>query len=48
MFYFILILDAFKKTVDTFKNVDILINNAGILNDKIWERQIAINFVRIF
>ncbi|XP_018570744.1 15-hydroxyprostaglandin dehydrogenase [NAD(+)] [Anoplophora glabripennis] len=35
--------NAFKKTVEIFKHVDILINNAGILNDKIWEREIAIN-----
>ncbi|KAG5883305.1 hypothetical protein JTB14_008592 [Gonioctena quinquepunctata] len=35
--------DAFQKTVDKFKNVDILINNAGILNDAVWEKEIAIN-----
>ncbi|KAJ8982548.1 hypothetical protein NQ317_005550 [Molorchus minor] len=35
--------DAFKKTVETFKNVDILFNNAGVLNDAIWEKEIAIN-----
>ncbi|XP_018566137.1 15-hydroxyprostaglandin dehydrogenase [NAD(+)]-like [Anoplophora glabripennis] len=35
--------NAFKKTVEIFKHVDILINNAGILNDKIWEKEIAIN-----
>ncbi|KAJ3662673.1 hypothetical protein Zmor_007011 [Zophobas morio] len=34
---------AFKKTVEVFKNLDILINNAGILNDGIWEKEIAIN-----
>ncbi|XP_063920665.1 15-hydroxyprostaglandin dehydrogenase [NAD(+)]-like [Zophobas morio] len=35
--------EAFKKTVEVFKNLDILINNAGILNDAIWEKEIAIN-----
>jgi len=35
--------DAFKATLQTFKNIDILINNAGILNDAVWEKQILIN-----
>ncbi|KAF2903435.1 hypothetical protein ILUMI_02741 [Ignelater luminosus] len=35
--------DAFKLTVEYFSNLDILINNAGILNDSIWEKQILIN-----
>ncbi|XP_018566150.1 15-hydroxyprostaglandin dehydrogenase [NAD(+)]-like [Anoplophora glabripennis] len=35
--------NAFKKTIEKYKHVDILINNAGILNDKIWEKQIGIN-----
>ncbi|RZC34057.1 adh short domain containing protein, partial [Asbolus verrucosus] len=34
---------AFKKTIEIFKNLDIVINNAGILNDAIWEKEIAIN-----
>ncbi|XP_057665466.1 15-hydroxyprostaglandin dehydrogenase [NAD(+)]-like [Diorhabda carinulata] len=35
--------NAFQKTVDRFKHIDILINNAGILNDRVWEREIDIN-----
>ncbi|XP_023014538.2 15-hydroxyprostaglandin dehydrogenase [NAD(+)] isoform X2 [Leptinotarsa decemlineata] len=35
--------EAFQKTVEVFNNVDILINNAGIMNDAIWEEEIAVN-----
>lgn len=37
--------EAFKATLIKFKGLDIVINNAGILNDKQWELQIAINCV---
>jgi len=36
--------DAFKKTHTTFKALDIVINNAGILDESKWELLIAINF----
>ena len=39
------ILAAFKKTDSTFGGLNIVINNAGILNDNAWEKQIAINVV---
>ncbi|XP_030760153.1 15-hydroxyprostaglandin dehydrogenase [NAD(+)]-like [Sitophilus oryzae] len=35
--------DAFEETVAVFGNVDILINNAGILDDRLWTKEIAIN-----
>nr|XP_022909261.1 peroxisomal hydratase-dehydrogenase-epimerase-like [Onthophagus taurus] len=35
--------DGMKKTVEIFKNFDIMINNAGVMNDAIWEKQIDIN-----
>ncbi|XP_066146345.1 15-hydroxyprostaglandin dehydrogenase [NAD(+)]-like [Euwallacea fornicatus] len=35
--------EAFKRTIAEFNNIDILINNAGILNDSVWEREIEIN-----
>ncbi|XP_074025933.1 15-hydroxyprostaglandin dehydrogenase [NAD(+)]-like [Leptinotarsa decemlineata] len=35
--------EAFQSTIKKFKNVDILINNAGIMNDSIWEKEVAIN-----
>ncbi|XP_044265345.1 15-hydroxyprostaglandin dehydrogenase [NAD(+)]-like [Tribolium madens] len=34
---------AFKTTISTWKSLDIVINNAGIMNDANWELQIAIN-----
>jgi NAD(P)-dependent dehydrogenase (short-subunit alcohol dehydrogenase family) len=37
--------EAFKKTHTTFKALDIVINNAGILDDSRWELEIAINVV---
>lgn len=38
-------LAAFEKTAKQFENIDILINNAGILNDAVWEKEILINIV---
>ncbi|KAJ8984318.1 hypothetical protein NQ317_012536, partial [Molorchus minor] len=35
--------DAFKKTIEHFKNIDILINNAGIFNDAKYELMVAVN-----
>lgn len=35
--------DTFEKVVDTFGRLDVLINNAGMLNDKHWERTIDLN-----
>lgn len=37
--------ETFKQTVDKFRNLDIVINNAGVMNDAIWERQISVNLV---
>ncbi|XP_046396325.1 15-hydroxyprostaglandin dehydrogenase [NAD(+)]-like [Ischnura elegans] len=34
---------AFKETVDKYSRVDIMINNAGIMNDEHWEAEIDIN-----
>ncbi|CAH1979429.1 unnamed protein product [Acanthoscelides obtectus] len=35
--------NAFKKAIEKYKNLDILFNNAGILNDAIWQKEIAVN-----
>lgn len=40
--------DAFEKTISKFKNLDIVINNAGIVNEVEWEKTIAVNLVIIF
>jgi NAD(P)-dependent dehydrogenase (short-subunit alcohol dehydrogenase family) len=37
--------DAFKKTQTTFKALDIVINNAGIFEDRRWVLEIAVNVV---
>lgn len=33
-------------TVDTFGGIDILCNNAGILDESNWEKMVSINLVR--
>uniref|UniRef100_A0A3B3X6L5 15-hydroxyprostaglandin dehydrogenase n=1 Tax=Poecilia mexicana TaxID=48701 RepID=A0A3B3X6L5_9TELE len=38
---------AFKKTVETFGGIDILCNNAGILNETSWEKTISINLMGV-
>jgi len=39
--------DAFKTTVGTFKQLDIVINNAGILNERQWEKCVAVNLMAV-
>ncbi|CAH1102723.1 unnamed protein product [Psylliodes chrysocephalus] len=34
---------AFRKTLETFNHIDILINNAGIYSDLNWENEVDIN-----
>lgn len=38
-------IDAFKNTVERFGRLDIVINNAGINNEKDWEKTIEVNLV---
>lgn len=37
--------DAFQRTVDMFGHLNIVINNAGINNEKNWEKTIEVNLV---
>ncbi|XP_017793945.1 PREDICTED: 15-hydroxyprostaglandin dehydrogenase [NAD(+)]-like [Habropoda laboriosa] len=36
-------LDTFRKTAATFGEIDIVINNAGVMNDRFWELEIDMN-----
>ncbi|XP_018547944.1 15-hydroxyprostaglandin dehydrogenase [NAD(+)] [Lates calcarifer] len=38
---------ALQKTAETFGGVDILCNNAGILNERTWEKTVSINLVGV-
>ena len=40
-------LETFQRAIQTFGSIDILINNAGILNDRFWELEVDINFVSL-
>ncbi|TRY85365.1 hypothetical protein DNTS_031305, partial [Danionella cerebrum] len=39
--------DAFKNTVETFGRLDVVINNAGINNEKNWEKTIDVNLTSV-
>lgn len=36
---------AFKEADESMDGIDIVINNAGILDERRWEREIAVNIV---
>uniref|UniRef100_A0A3B4ZF62 15-hydroxyprostaglandin dehydrogenase [NAD(+)] n=1 Tax=Stegastes partitus TaxID=144197 RepID=A0A3B4ZF62_9TELE len=38
---------AFQKTAETFGGIDILCNNAGILNESTWEKTVSINLMGV-
>ena len=37
--------DAFKYTLRKFGSLDIVVNNAGIFNDQVWQKEVDINVV---
>jgi short-subunit dehydrogenase involved in D-alanine esterification of teichoic acids len=37
--------DAFQRTIDTFGTLDIVVNNAGIIDEIDWEKEVDINLV---
>jgi len=39
--------DAFEKTLQVFGRIDLVINNAGILNEQEWKKTIEINFIGV-
>jgi NAD(P)-dependent dehydrogenase (short-subunit alcohol dehydrogenase family) len=41
----IYVTEAFQKTLTTFKALDIVINNAGMYEDRRWELEISVNVV---
>lgn len=38
--------EAFQTTFTEFDTIDIVINNAEIMNDKFWELEVDVNLVR--
>ncbi|KAM9728808.1 15-hydroxyprostaglandin dehydrogenase [NAD(+)]-like [Menidia menidia] len=39
--------DTFQKTVETFGGIDIVCNNAGILNEETWEKAVSTNLMGV-
>jgi len=37
--------ESFQTTITEFGHIDIVINNAGIMNDRFWELEVDINLV---
>ncbi|KAL0271015.1 UNVERIFIED_CONTAM: hypothetical protein PYX00_008261 [Menopon gallinae] len=37
--------ESFDTVVETFGSVDIVVNNAGIMNDRLWELEVDVNLV---
>lgn len=42
---FVHIIAAFEEALNFMDDIDIVINNAGILDERRWEKEIAVNIV---
>jgi len=40
--------EAFHSTIDSFGKLDAVVNNAGVMNDRLWELEVDVNLVSIF
>lgn len=40
--------EAFQSTVAEFDGIDIVVNNAEIMNDKFWELEVDVNLVGVY
>lgn len=40
--------ESFKKVIDMYETLDILVNIAGIMDDADWEIMVDVNYVRDF
>lgn len=39
------VIAAFEETLNFMNDIDIIINNAGILDERRWEKEIVVNIV---
>lgn len=39
--------EAFHATLEAFNVLDVVVNNAGVMNDRLWELEVDVNLVDI-
>lgn len=45
--FYLYLTEVFRKTKDTYGQLDLVVNNAGIVNEKNWQQCIDVNLVTI-